>query len=84
MINIDFHPNSELKQWDNIEIHPCKVYKENDKEFWEQCEENEAQFYSVYIHLIDGGLQCIADFTTKELAERFARTLRTLTMSVKN
>lgn len=51
-----------------IEIHPCRLIDQNSIE---QCEDHQADFWSVYIHLSEGGLECIADFSTEELAIQF-------------
>lgn len=55
-----------------IEIHPCKLIDENNVE---QCDPKEAQFWSLYIHLCQGGLECIADFACEDLAINFKNFL---------
>jgi len=59
-----FYPTNE--RWDNIEVHPVRNIGEDAAE---QCEEYEADYFSVYLHLVAGGLICIADLPTRELAE---------------
>lgn len=67
---------------DGLEIHPCKIidpakYK-GDKEVVEQCEEGEEDFWSVYVHFVEGGLQCIADYSTKSEAMELESLLNSL------
>lgn len=59
--------------FNEIEIHPCRVIDHST----EQCEPDEAHFWSLYLHLVEGGLNCIADFSTRTQAESFAFFLRT-------
>lgn len=72
--------SENIKAFKAIEIHPvCYLNKsENDKQLAEQCEEHEADFYSVYIVLCVGGLECIADCQTKAIAESLAALLNKL------
>lgn len=62
--------------FDEIEIHPCKDYNKDGN--IEQCEESEAEFWSVYVHNVEGGIYCVADCQTKEQA----RDLKTLILSL--
>lgn len=71
--NISFVPAAAVGAWDNVEVSPVYWYKEND--FCEVCEESEATFFSVYLHQIEGGVQCIADLPTRELAEQLAELI---------
>jgi hypothetical protein len=68
-----------MEDWDNVEVHPCKDYPEGT----EQCEPEEAEFWSVYLHMVAGGLCCIADLPTQELAETFADMVRNLAAKYK-
>lgn len=64
--------------FDEIEVHGVRdLYKEQDAEYrekhgtcFEQCDDSEAEMWSVYIHIPDNGLECIADCETKEQAEK--------------
>jgi len=64
-----------LQSFDEIEVHPCRYI---DKDSIEQCEADNADFWTVYYHLTDGGLDCIADFATKKLANTFKNFLESL------
>ena len=81
----DFKPLGKVI---DIEVNPCREYDTNTgQEDWtpdkciEQCEPNEAQFWSVYI-VYDGksaqGIDCIADFLEETNADNLAALLKTL------
>lgn len=69
---ITFHVDSVVEKttWDAIEVHPVKVV--NKEGSVEQCEPNEAQFWSVYLHYTNQGLRCIADCPTGNMAKSLA------------
>lgn len=53
------------KPLDAIEVHGCMLV---DNGAVEQTSDEFAQFYSVYAHLRDGGLVCVADCSTRDAA----------------
>ncbi len=60
--------------FDAMEIHPCKTENGNgmlrsNTELVEQCEPEEAEFWSVYVHYVGGGIDSIADCTTEAEAK---------------
>lgn len=59
------------KPINGFDLHPCHTVFIGDKAVVETCEESEAEFWSVYAHLKEGGLECIADFEFKSTAEFF-------------
>lgn len=71
-----------LTGFDGFEVHPCKVVEEiniPDKlQCVEQCEPAEAQFWSVYVHLVGAGLDCIADCETEKEANELVEFLKAL------
>lgn len=71
------YPES-IQKFDQIEYHPCKEFTGTDsfEKFVEQCEPEEAEFWSVYGHLPGGGLSCIADVDTEQEAKEFAEFLQ--------
>ncbi len=74
-LNIDA-PFTVCPQWNGIEVHPCKEYPDGKgASFVEQCEPEEADFWSVYLHLKAGGLECVADLPTEALANSLADLL---------
>lgn len=64
--------------FNGLEIAPIKEYEENGQKFAEVCEPEEAEFWSVYVHLTEGGAMCIADVTSLEEAEKLAEFLKNL------
>lgn len=73
----DFMPEGAQFQWDNIEIHPvCYINPEDGSDtFSTLCDEGEEDFYSVYLHDVNGGINCIADLPDAATAEKFADLL---------
>lgn len=72
------------ESFDGFEVHPNKEYFGEDYEsFVEQCEESEAEFYSIYTHNVAGGLWCIMDCETKQDAENMVELLISLIKTAK-
>ena len=63
--------------YDGLEVSPVKVYPmaDGDSIFCEVCEPDEAHFWSVYGHLVAGGVECFEDFTTEAEAMAHAEKL---------
>lgn len=61
-----------LGKYNCLEIHPCKHV---DEENVSTCGPDEAEFWTVYYHLVEGGLYCIADFDTESNAIDFKKFL---------
>ncbi len=62
-----------MKVYDNYEISPCRRYEEPDspgKFYFEACEPDEANVWTLYGHIEGGGVQAIGDFSTREAAEQ--------------
>lgn len=61
--------------FDGFEIHPCLMAGEDEhgQVILEQCDEDDPALsvWSVYGHLVAGGLECLADFERREQAEDF-------------
>ena len=74
---IVFIPLAAKNAWDGVEVHP--VIDENG--ICSICEAGEESFWSVYLHQIEGGVECIADLPTEELAYQFAFLLVTSVLS---
>ncbi len=60
--------------WDDVEVHPIW---EDDNGFCEVVEEKYAMFWSVYLHRIEGGVECVADVSTKEEAINLSKLILT-------
>jgi hypothetical protein len=62
-----------LKKFDAFEVHPvCEVnphFTGEVKRTYEICDPEDAETWSVYGHLIKGGIDCLCDCPTKEIAE---------------
>ena len=58
----------EKEVYDDVEIHPvCE-----EKGVCSVCDEGDAHFWSVYLHVPKKGIRCIADLKTREHATQFA------------
>lgn len=68
----------ELPPWDELEIHAVKDYPNGDFSLLEETSEETPTMWSVYIHLVAGGLECIADCETKEDATELVCLLENL------
>ncbi len=67
-----------LGNWDCTEVWPCRTVQETGEhqfQYTEQCEDSEAEFFGVYIHLVEGGIECVADLPTRAQAEELATLL---------
>jgi hypothetical protein len=62
--------------FDNYEIHPCRAITESGHTWTEQCELREAQFFTLFGHIPQQGLEAIGDFVTQELAEEVLLRIR--------
>ena len=61
-----------MKTFDNYEISPCRRYEEPDspgKFFFEVCDPEEADVWTLYGHIPGQGVQAIGDFNSREYAE---------------
>lgn len=62
-------------RFDGFEIHPCLIVGEDAQRqiILEQCEQDDPgiSVWSVYGHLVAGGLECLADFDQRQQAEQF-------------
>jgi hypothetical protein len=76
LIDIDWN------KYDDIAIHPCAAFDDKDVMLpWENLdlatnmervsEDSKKTCWSVYLHLVGGTTDCIADFKDKEEAEQF-------------
>jgi len=61
-------------RFDAYEIHGVREYDDGNGKYCEQVPDDQAEFWSLYGHIPDQGLDCIGDFKTREHAEEvFAR-----------
>ena len=62
-----------MKAFDNYEISPCARFEEPDapgKFYYEVCEPEEADVWTLYGHIHGEGVQAIGDFSKREYAEQ--------------
>ncbi len=71
---ITFIPDAAKSKWDDIEVMP--VFEDSNGNC-EPCEPEQANLYSVYLHQVTGGVQCIADLPTEKEANELAELLKT-------
>lgn len=67
----------EIQQYNGLEISPVREFKNaaSGESHCERCEAEQAHFWSIYGHLIEGGARCFDDFATEEEAREFAGKL---------
>ena len=75
---LDFIPEQAATPWDDVEVHPVHMDEQNNCDV---CEEGQETFWSVYLHQKEGGVNCIADLPTKEMAYKLASLIETLVKS---
>ena len=80
---LNFFPTLAEMQWDEIEVHPVMVIQEKDESICEICDEGKEDFWSVYLHDIEGGIVCIADVEDKAQANNLAQLIRNCTNNFK-
>lgn len=76
-----YSPENAAEAWDVIEVNPCLFLDDGNAT---ECEEDEAEFYSVTIHLLRGGRETIADLPTKERAEQLAGLIEAVSKTRQN
>jgi hypothetical protein len=90
---LNFVPDAAKEPWDNIEINRVKVTLEEVEEgklietditALDEDDKEKEDFWSVYLHQREGGVQCIADLPSQELAEALAKLLENAVKSVHN
>lgn len=87
-LSMNITADLRFQKFDTFEVHPCRIV-EDDKglpdimQSVEQCEPHEAEFWSVYVHLVGGGLDCIADCEHEVLANQLVDFLKALAVNYK-
>lgn len=67
----NLYPESAEGKWDDIEVSPVW----SDGEFCDVCDEGKEHFWSVYLHQVEGGVQCVADVPDMETARKLEALL---------
>lgn len=70
-------PPHELAAFDALEIHGVRdlapaLGRDADGSTWCEVDDQNPQFFSVYAHLAEGGVECLEDFKTLAQAEAWA------------
>ena len=69
------NPSLPLVEYDAIEVSPVAYLGHGNFEVTREPEK--ADFWSVYLHLeTEGGVECIADLPTEQLAKQFGEVMR--------
>lgn len=63
-------------QYDSIELQGVRQEQTGPDSFEYTVDNENPQAYSVYLHLIDGGVDCVGDFTRLTDAREYAVELR--------
>ena len=69
--------DGQPEKFDAVELHGCREHiypDEPHRNFVEQDDEN-PQYWSVFLHYKTGGLDCVGDFATLKQAEDYAETV---------
>ncbi|WP_321872988.1 hypothetical protein [Burkholderia ubonensis] len=64
-------------RFDAIEVHGVRQFTDATNPARSYCEidSDNPQFFSVYLHCVDGGVMCCADLPTRRHALRYARAI---------
>jgi hypothetical protein len=68
---LDFTPAAATTPWDSFEVSPVR----EEPDGCEVCDKGEEDFWSVYLHQVEGGVACIADLPSEEHAEAIKQLL---------
>ena len=77
-----YYPDSVPEKWDNIEIE--SIQEDEDGNCEPVYGDEEISYYSVYLHNVEGGIQCIADFPTEPEALVFRDLLSRSVLNFKD
>lgn len=77
------YPNGTRYEWDNTEIAPCKDDGDGTYRL-DGDEDQEPDFWTVYLHMTEGGAMAVADLPTEKLANDFAEMLNNAVISFKD
>jgi len=69
-----------LNEYDGVEMHPVAREVIDGKEYFEQCDRDypDIHYWSVYLHMVEGGISCIADCPDEETALFVERAVEAL------
>lgn len=64
-----------VEMYDGIEVNSCKDVGGNIEPFWPK---EDADFFTIYLHRIEGGVDAILDFATYDEVMQVAETISKL------
>ena len=64
-----------MDQYDAVEIHGIKEITLQDGNVYHEQSEDQPNFVSVFLHLKEGGLECVADLASYEEADQYAKDI---------
>ena len=69
-----------LTEYDGVEMHPVACEVIDGIECFEQCDRDypNIRYWSVYLHMVEGGITCIADCPNEETALFVERAVEAL------
>lgn len=77
------YPQRLVEPWDNLEIAGCK--QDNDGNVYRLDDATEEpDFWTIYVHQVDGGVMAIADVPTEKHADDLAELINNAVISFKN
>jgi hypothetical protein len=70
----DYRIVRDPEEYDAVEVHPVAREVIDGVECFEQCDRDfpDIHYWSVYLHMKEGGISCIADCPTEEVANFIA------------
>lgn len=68
----------EINDYDGVEVAPCVSDGEGGMERCDDIEGAIPDIWSVYLHCVEGGVECIADFTTEKEANAYGEVMENL------
>lgn len=70
-MTIKFYPDAAASKWTHVEVSAIHDFGD----CVEQCDEEDAHYWSVLLRQYSGGVRCIADLPTKRLAYQLAELI---------
>lgn len=77
-IHLGFYPEDirDADKWDEVEVHPIGIdYENGGVHYTIDNDTDYPDYYGVYLHLSEGGIVCVADLPTQEMAQSLADLL---------
>lgn len=82
IITAVFVPEQATTPWDAVEVQPV-CFIDNGANC-EVCDKGQEDFWSVYLHQVEGGVLCVADLPTEAAADKLAELIRNAAKTFQN